>query len=144
MQIAPAARADLPDWTAMRQELWPDEDLGDAEAEAILAQPELLALIARSDAGEAIGFAEAAIRHDYVNGCGTSPVLFLEGIYVAPGHRGHGVARALVDQAGQWGRAFGCSEFASDALLESSDSHAFHAAIGFAETERVVYFRRVL
>jgi aminoglycoside 6'-N-acetyltransferase I len=129
---------------ALREALWPDDDLTEADAEAILAEPELLVLVARTEAGEAIGFAEAAIRHDYVNGCDTSPVLFIEGIYVAPKHRGHGIARALADRAGQWGRAFGCSEFASDALLENSDSHAFHAAIGFAETERVVYFRRAL
>jgi aminoglycoside 6'-N-acetyltransferase I len=40
-----------------------------------------------------------------------------------------------------WGRAQGCSEFASDAELENVDSHAMHRALGFVETERVVYFR---
>lgn len=144
MEIAPAAHADLADWTAMRGALWPDERLDDAEAEALLGHPERLALIARDGDGTAIGFAEAAIRHDYVNGCESSPVLFLEGIYVAVAHRREGVARALADRAAQWGRAFGCSEFASDALLDNRASHAFHAALGFAETERVVYFRRAL
>lgn len=144
MRLSPCTQTDLADWTAMRRALWPDAEDSEAEAAQMLAEPELLALIARDESGEAMGFAEAAIRHDYVNGCDSSPVLFLEGIYVAPAHRRRGVARALTDQAAQWGRAFGCSEFASDALLENHESHALHAALGFTETERVVYFRRPL
>jgi hypothetical protein len=30
------------------------------------------------------------------------------------------------------------------ALLANHDSHAFHATIGFEETERVVFFRKSL
>nr|WP_241823604.1 GNAT family N-acetyltransferase [Sphingomonas sp. Sph1(2015)] len=48
---------------------------------------------------------------------------------------------ALVAAVADWGRAQGCSEFASDAELENVDSHAMHRALGFVETERVVYFR---
>lgn len=144
MRIAPCNQADLGEWTAMRHALWPDETGLEQGAAAMLAAPELLALIARDDAAKPLGFAEAAIRHDYVNGCDTSPVLFLEGIYVAPAHRRTGIARALAEHAAQWGRAFGCTEFASDALLDNAESHAFHAALGFAETERVVYFCRSL
>ena len=36
---------------------------------------------------------------DYVNGCTTSPVGFLEGLYVAAAARRQGVARALCDAA---------------------------------------------
>jgi hypothetical protein len=35
-------------------------------------------------------------------------------------------------------------EFASDASLASTDSHAMHRAPGFVETGRVVYFRQLL
>ena len=79
-----------------------------------------------------------------MNGCETSPVGFLEGIYVDPAQRRQGMARALNAAAEQWARACGCSEFASDALLDNIDSHRMHAALGFAETERVVMFRKVL
>jgi len=90
------------------------------------------------------GFAEASLRRDYVNGCETSPVAFLEGIYVAPQARCQGVGRALDRAVQDWAIQRGCQEYASDALIDNRDSHAFHAALGFEETERVVYFRRRL
>lgn len=42
------------------------------------------------------------------------------------------------------GRVQGCTEFAFDAEPDHADSHAMHRALGFAETEHVVYFRRDL
>lgn len=135
-------------WLALRHALWPDEDSLDAIVafETCLAQPEgnLTTLLALDARGTAIGFAEASIRSDHVNGCDTSPVAFLEGIYVAPEGRLTGAGRALVDAVADWGRSRGCAEMGSDALLENSASHAFHAAIGFEETERVVCFRRAI
>jgi len=146
--IRPCTTADAADWAAMRIALWPDEDaaLLRSEAERMAADPDrdVRNLICRDAGGEPMGFAEAALRRDYVNGCETSPVAFLEGIYVAPEHRKRGVAAALVTEVAAWARSRGCSEFASDALLDNRASHAFHAAIGFEETERVVYFRKPL
>jgi aminoglycoside 6'-N-acetyltransferase I len=94
--------------------------------------------------GDSLGFAEAMLRTDNVNGCATSPVAFLEGIYVEPSARRQGVARALADVVEQWARQMGCREFASDALLENVSSHCMHRGLGFEETERVVYFRKDL
>jgi aminoglycoside 6'-N-acetyltransferase I len=89
-------------------------------------------------------FAEATLRVDYVNGCVTSPVACLEGVYVEPWARRQGVARVLVEAVETWAREKGCSELASDALLENAESHRMHAGLGFEETERVVYFRKEL
>jgi aminoglycoside 6'-N-acetyltransferase I len=102
------------------------------------------ALLAIDDEGHAIGFAELALRGDYVNGTHGSPVGFLEAWYVAPEWRGCGVGRALIVAAEGWARTRGCAELASDALLDNTASHAAHAGCGFEETERVVYFRKVL
>ena len=146
MDITLCTFADLEDWTRLRVALWPDYAPHElrAGAEAMLDDAgEAIALISRVN-GQPAGFAEGSLRRDYVNGCETSPVTFLEGIYVVPAHRDKGVAVALVDRVADWGRKRGCVEFASDALLENADSHAFHAAIGFVETERVVYFRKAL
>jgi aminoglycoside 6'-N-acetyltransferase I len=131
----------------MREVLWPTTGQGKHAQEIadLLAKPgETLNLIARDDDGHALGFLEASIRHDYVNGCKTSPVAFLEGIFVWPAARGQGVARALVAEAEAWARQRRLSEFASDAPVENSASQAMHEALGFEETQRVVFFRKVL
>lgn len=131
----------------MRTALWPRGGDGAhaAEIAQLLVDPgETINLIARDDDGSALGFAEAALRHDYVNGCRTSPVAFLEGIYVAPAARKEGVARALVSAVEAWAREQGCSEFASDAPTDNIASFDMHRALGFEETQRVVFFRKVL
>jgi len=71
-------------------------------------------------------------------------VPFLEGIWVEPELRRRGVGRALVDHVEAFVRARGFREIGSDALLGNRASHAAHAAWGFSETERVVYFRKGL
>jgi aminoglycoside 6'-N-acetyltransferase I len=111
----------------------------------LLASPESFSQFVEYDSsGSALGFIEASLHHDYVNGCSSSPVAFLEGIYVAPAARMQGVARALVAEAERWAAAAGCSEFASDTQLENADSHAMHAALGFKESQRVVFFKKSL
>jgi aminoglycoside 6'-N-acetyltransferase I len=146
MKIAPASADDADEWAEMRAALWPQMSIEDHRSELaelyLGGNPNYIALLARRDKGEMVGFAEVSLRHDFVNGCETSPVLFLEGIFVRPACRSKGVAKALCEAAADWGRAAGCAEFASDAYLNDARSHAFHRAIGFAETERVVYFRK--
>ncbi len=141
-----------PDWLRLRGELWPDAEADEhlAEMASQLADPARYAqFIVREGgqalgSGEALGFAEAALRHDYVPGCDSSPVGFLEGLYVEPGVRHQGVARRLVQAAADWAKAQGCTELASDTQLDNQLSQAVHARLGFAETERVVCFARKL
>jgi aminoglycoside 6'-N-acetyltransferase I len=79
-----------------------------------------------------------------VNGCRTSPVGFLEGLFVVPAFRRRGVARNLCRHAEDWAASLGCSEFASDIVLGNETSQRAHEALGFEETERVVYYRKLL
>lgn len=148
MRIERATLDHLRPWAEMRIALWPWDTVEDHAEEAeelyLAGNPDRAAFVALDDQGNAIGFAEAALRRDFVEGCESSPVAFLEGVYIAPESRKTGVARALADAVADWGRAKGCTEFASNALLDNVDSHRFHAAIGFAETERLVYFRKRL
>ena len=131
-------------WAAMRRELWPDSDAGEiaADSVALLGRPDVAAFLA-FEGEAAIGFAEVRLRRDPVNGCDTSPVAFLEGITVREPWRRRGVARALFGAVKAWAVGQGVTEIGSDALLENTDSHRMHAALGFEEMERVVYFRYV-
>lgn len=133
-------------WLPLRAALWPDSAPdNDHDTLTILSAPErYLVLIFADENGNALGFAEASIRADYVNGTSSSPVAFLEGLYVRPASRGQSIARQLVVGVQQWAEEMGCTELASDALLDNQASHAMHGALGFAETERVVYFLKPL
>lgn len=145
--IEACASASQPGWLALRQALWsdgkPEEHL--AEMASAIAEPSRYAqFVAYGPAREPVGLAEASIRTDYVNGTSTSPVAFLEGIYVIPEARQTGVAAALVAEVCRWAGAMGCMELGSDALIENTVSHAVHRALGFEEMERVVFFRKTL
>lgn len=145
--VRAATAADASAWGRLRRALWPDEDADwnpEDVADALGRDRPATAFLACAADGTVVGFAEATLRRDYVNGTQRSPVGFLEGWYVAPDWRGRGVGRALVIAVERWTQAQGCSELASDALLDNADSHAAHAACGFEETERVVYFRKPL
>ena len=146
-RIRAACAEDAPGWLALRAALWPDEDAASMQADIadMLAEPGRCANSLAVDAQQRlIGSAEATLPHDYVNGTETSPVGFFEGWYVVPEQRGRGIGRALLDAAQAWARSRGCTEFACDALLDNHDSQRAHLACGFAETERVVYFRKPL
>lgn len=147
IRIMPGSLAGLSDWLRLRQQLWPESATDDHqnEMQQILAEPRRYGCwLAQAADGAVIGLAEASLRHDYVNGTESSPVVFLEGIYVAPEYRRRGVARQLIEHVAQWGKKIDCVELASDTRLDNLVSQALHHALGFEETERVVYFRKRL
>lgn len=146
MRIQAAAKGDVAGWAALRHALWPHARLPELiqEAEQLLNRNgDTINLVARDNKGGLAGFAEASLR-PYVNGCDTSPVAFIEGLYVVPQWRGQGVARDLCGAIESWAREKGCTEIASDVLLENAPSQKMHEAIGFTETERVIYYRKPL
>lgn len=105
-QIEAAARRHAVDWVALRPQLWPDASTDEhaAEVEAVLADESARATTFVASGLEGmLGFIEASIRTDYVNGCDTTPVAFIEGIYVRPESRGQGIARALCEAVEAWG-----------------------------------------
>ncbi len=89
------------------------------------------------------GFAELGSRK-YAEGCATSPVAYLEGIWVDPDARRQGVARELIRGAEEWARGRGSTELASDCEIDNLTSESLHRAVGFEEVERIVCFRRHL
>src|SRR5215469_8914797 len=144
VEIRPMERGYTPSWLKMRHALWPEADeQGHAkDIERILTSADEWAFLAEAD-GVPAGFAEISVRK-FANGCETAPVPFLEGIWVEPELRRRGVGRALVAHVEAFVRARGFREIGSDALLDNKASHMAHAAWGFSETERVVYFRKGL
>jgi aminoglycoside 6'-N-acetyltransferase I len=140
-----APQSDDRDWLAMRLRLWPEATASEHARDMVdaLARGHFVRVAVDSN-GAAAGFVEASKRVDYVNGTSSSRVAFLEGLYVEPPARRTGVARALVEAVVAWASAQGCRELASDSPIANIPAHAVHRALGFAETERVVYFLRTL
>lgn len=134
-------------WLYLRKQLWPHctEAEHKSEMEHLLGHPSsFVQFIFLDESNAPRGFAEASIRSDYVNGATSSPVAFLEGIFVEPQARQTGIARRLAEEVSAWAKNQGLSELASDANLSNTTSHSVHRALGFKETERVVFFRMPL
>ena len=93
---------------------------------------------------EPIGFAQCSLRRDYVEGTSTSPVGYLEGIYVRQADRHLGFAGQLMKACEDWARAQNCMEFASDCELDNTESLAFHLKLGFKEANRIICFSKKL
>jgi aminoglycoside 6'-N-acetyltransferase I len=131
-------------WAEMRAALWPQESAQEHEhgIDDVLRSERAWGFIAEVD-GTPAGFAELAIR-DYANGCASRPVPFLEGIFVGEEFRRRGIGARLLAHAEQFAAARGFAEIGSDAEIANHASHAAHRGWGFVETERVVYFRKVL
>ena len=91
-----------------------------------------------------IGFAQCQLRFDYVEGTDSSPVAYLEGIYIEDEHRGKGYAAELLKMCENWGKGKGCVEFASDCELVNIDSFNFHIKNGFEEANRIICFVKKL
>jgi len=85
-------------------------------------------------------FLSLSLRNDYVEGTDSSPVGYIEGIYVKPEFRRRGIAEKLIDHAKEWSKKFDCTELASDAALDNELSHKFHNGVGFTEAGRLVCF----
>ena len=147
IQVRPVIPADAGAWLRMRCALWPEgaetehRDEIDRFFAGQLSQP-LATLIALSSS-EVVGFAELSIR-SYAEDCVTDHVAYLEGWYVEPDARRQGVGTALVRAAEEWARSQGCTEFASDALIDNDVSAAAHHALGFQETVQIRCFRKAL
>ena len=91
-----------------------------------------------------VGFAQCGLRKDYVEGTETSPVGYLEGIFVKEQYRNKGYAKELLSVCEKWARDMGCTEFASDCELDNVGSLKFHLAMGFEEVNRIICFRKGL
>ena len=144
LEVKKAQSADISDIARLAAIMWdhPVEELAE-EFKALAESPEA-ALFAAVAKNEIIGFAQCQLRHDYVEGCSTSPVGYLEGIFVEERCRRQGVARALLHACEDWARSKGCTEFASDCELTNVESQEFHRAVGFEEANRIVaYVRKI-
>ena len=145
MTVRKAEAKDLPILGELACGLWPHHtpDAMRAEMAETLEMPDAAFFLAFAEK-TSVGFAQCQLRHDYVEGTDSSPVGYLEGIYVLPGHRRQGIAKALLSACESWAKSMGCREFASDCELTNKVSLRFHLNVGFREANRIICFVREL
>ena len=141
--IRKAEKKDLHTLAELACQLWPDNTVEEmsAEMEKILTKPDAAFFLAYAD-DTPVGFAQCQLRYDYVEGTDSSPVGYLEGIYVAEEYRKYGIARELLSACETWTKSKGCTEFASDCELDNVQSLQFHLNVGFEEANRIICFTK--
>jgi aminoglycoside 6'-N-acetyltransferase I len=146
MSVRPVRPGDTEVWIEMRAALWPDASRSDhrRDAAAILEgeQPSS-AFVAVSSSGEIVGFIEVSLR-PYAEGCRSSPVGYVEGWFMRPGHRRQGLGREMLLAAEDWARRQGCTEMGSDTEVSNRLSRTVHQRLGYEVVETVVTFRKRL
>ena len=136
--IVPVTKENENVWAEMCVALWPDMTV-DAMLRMShegLFKNEFLYV----DGDQPAGFLSLSLRSDYVEGTDSSPVGYIEGLYVKPEFRRKGIAEKLVDHAKEWSKKFDCTELASDTELENTGSQAFHTGVGFTEAGKIVCY----
>ena len=129
--IRRAEARDLPALAALAAKLFSGE-----EAELLAEFAQLLpcpdaALFLCEEGGAGVGFAQAQLRRDYVEGTSTSPVGYLEGIYVEPGFRRRGLARLLLSRAIAYARAAGAFCMTLEVRESNTPAIALYRSFGF-------------
>ena len=144
-RIYRAGKEDARQIAELAIQMWEDNTVeGLAEEFAGILEEGVVFLAEESFGRKAVAFAQCQLRRDYVEGTETSPVGYLEGIYVREGYRGLGIARKLLAACEAWAVEQGCTEFASDCELTNTVSQEFHKKLGFEEVNRVVCFVKSL
>lgn len=124
-------------------QMWTDHTVSDLEKEfeKLIASDKAVCFMKYVD-NMAIGFAQCQLRTDYVEGTKTSPVGYLEGIFIVEAYRKKGYAKELLSACERWAKEQNCTEFASDCELDNIASFRFHLAMGFEEANRIICFRK--
>ncbi|MFF2483105.1 aminoglycoside 6'-N-acetyltransferase [Paenibacillus sp. NPDC058071] len=144
--IIPVDDSVMGEFVAMALELWSDNDekTFTAEMADTLADPEHHAAFLYAVDGHYIAFVLLSIRSDYVEGSDSSPVGYVEGIYVKPPHRLKGISKELVRRGERWTKEKGCVQMGSDIEQGNDASYQFHLKAGFKEANRISCFIKTI
>lgn len=143
--IRKAELTDISELAHLAVQMWHDSTVSDLEQEfkQIINGDNAVVFIKFIDK-KPIGFAQCQLRTDYVEGTESSPVGYLEGIFVLEKYRHNGYAKKLLNTCENWAKEKNCREFASDCELDNIGSYKFHIAVDFAETNRIICFKKTL
>lgn len=145
MIIEQANESHIENLTNLAFKLWPENDWSGLREEffKMLQSTKDRFYLAKMDEMY-IGFIHLSIRSDYVEGSHSSPVGYIEGIFVQEPYRRKGVSKKLVESGEAWLKSQGCKEIASDTEVMNTNSQLFHEKLGFREAGRIIaYIKKI-
>lgn len=126
-------------------ELWPDNDKMELKREMEkLIEGKNSAIFLYNIDNKYVGFSQVGLRIDYVEGTSSSPVGYLEGIYVRENYRKNKIGTELLKAGEEWAKEKNMIEFASDCEMDNIDSYNFHMKLGFIEANKIICFKKDL
>ena len=141
MTIRKISKKDFDEWVSLGVALWPKHTKREIEKEfrGLRSSRRYKTFLAVTDRERPVAFINLSLRRDYVEGSTSSPVGYIEGIYVKPAYRKHGGARELIRAAEGWAKKRGAKELASDTELQNTASQKFHKRVGFTKVDVIVH-----
>lgn len=141
--VRKATQADTLALAELAVKMWSDNTISELQSEFsdIICSQNAVCFI-KYAGNKGVGFAQCQLRNDYVEGTATSPVGYLEGIFIEEEYRHRGYAKELLSECEKWAKAKKCTEFASDCGTDNDVSLKFHLSMGFEEVNRIICFRK--
>ncbi len=126
----------------MREDVYSslDDEFHEREMQQIFVSDDWFCYFLENGNNQITGFVELSSRN-IVDGCLSSPVAYLEGLYLKKEYRGMGLGRKTMKTIKSWCKNKGFTELAMDTELANIEAQKFFTAIGFHETYRIVQFR---
>ncbi|MEO1259150.1 MAG: GNAT family N-acetyltransferase [Bacteroidota bacterium] len=146
LTFKPATHNDFNIWSRFRDELYGDlkPDYIEAEIKRIIEDPDLASFIIYDKKNKTpVGMVEMSLRN-IVDGCVSSPVAYIDGLYLIEEYRGKGFGKALISFTKKWAKENNCTELAVDTELDNKRAQKFYLREGFGETFRIVQFKMTL
>lgn len=125
----------------MRQEIYNslDDEFHEKEMQQIFVREDWFCYFITDKSNQILGLVELSSRN-IADGCLSSPVAYLEGLYLKREYRGRGLGKETMKVILNWCKEKGYTELATDSELLNLNAQKFFKALGFKETCRVVEF----
>lgn len=132
----------FPLWKTMRKGIYQslDDEFHDREMKHILVSSDWFSYFLMSEEKQLIGMVEISTRN-IVDGCLSSPVAYIEGLFIKNEFRGLGLGRETIKMIKHWCKQKGFTELALDTEIKNVAAQRFFKAVGLKETYRIVQFR---
>lgn len=81
-----------------------------------------------------------SLKFEHVHEATSTPVGYLEGIFVKEKYRKLGIAKKMYEAGEKWAKSKGCLQMGSDTWDWNKDSVLFHKKLGFKIANPIIHF----